>query len=186
MNSTQFILRAAWVLKQGGVIAYPTEAVFGLGCDPLNHEAVTHLLRLKRRSAQKGLILIADCFEKFRPLVASIPDERREAVLATWPGPYTWVFPANLSVVPEEIRGENKTIAIRVTAHPVAKQLCQAFGSPIVSTSANFSFDEPLCTAESVKTYFGSDLDYILEGETGGLLKPTEIRDALTGEVLRS
>src|SRR5262245_5236412 len=114
--STQSILHAAWVLKQGGVIAYPTEAVFGLGCDPFNQDAVMQLLRLKHRAAEKGLILISDCFEKFQPLITSIPDEKREAVLATWPGPYTWVFPANLSVVPESIRGENKTIAIRVTA----------------------------------------------------------------------
>lgn len=183
--STQSILHAAWMLKQGGIIAYPTEAVFGLGCDPFNQDAVTQLLRLKHRSAQKGLILIADCFEKFHPLITEIPAERQEAILATWPGPYTWVFPANLAVVPEEIRGGNETIAIRVTAHPVARQLCQFFGSPLISTSANFSFEEPLCTAESVKAYFGNDLDYILEGQTSGLLKPTEIRDALTGEVLR-
>ncbi len=183
--STQSILHAAWLLKQGGIIAYPTEAVFGLGCDPFNQDAVMQLLRLKRRSAQKGLILIADCFEKLQPLVENIPSEKREAVLATWPGPYTWVFPANLSMVPEEITGGNKTVAVRVTAHPIARQLCQVFGRALVSTSANFSLEEPLCTEEAVRAYFGDDIDYILRGETSGLLNPTQIRDALTGEILR-
>jgi len=179
------ILYAAWLLQQGGVIAYPTEAVFGLGCDPFNPVAVTELLRLKQRSPGKGLILIADNFAKLKPLLEEISEERLAAVLATWPGPYTWVFPANLARVPESIRGMHATIAVRVTAHEIARQLCQTFGGPLVSTSANFSFKDPLCTEEAVRTYFGNDLNYILPGKTGGLSKPTEIRDALTGEILR-
>lgn len=179
------ILKAVWILKQGGVIAYPTEAVFGLGCDPFNPSAIDALLRLKQRSTYKGFILIADNFAKLQPLVNVIPKEKLDAVLATWPGPYTWVFPANLSTVPEPIRGGGTTVAIRVTAHPLAKHLCQAFDGPLISTSANLSCEPPLRTAAAVKAYFGNAVQIILEGETGELANPTEIRDALTGEILR-
>ena len=183
--STDAIFHAAWVLGQGGIIAYPTEAFFCFFCDPLNSDAVYQLLRLKRRSPSKGLILIADSYAKLQPFLAEIPPEKLAKVLSTWPGPYTWIFPANLTQVPEWIRGIHQTVAVRVTAHPLSRKLCQSFGSPVVSTSANFEGSEPLRTAEGVEAYFGNAINYILPGETGESANPTEIRDALTEEVLR-
>lgn len=176
---------AVVILKKGGIIAYPTEAVFGLGCDPLNSDAVMRLLQIKQRASQKGFILIADTFEKFLPLIDSVPPKKLAAALATWPGPYTWIFPANKKYASSLIYGDHETIAIRVTAHPLASMLCHAFGRPLISTSANLASQAPLVTAESVQAMFGKKLDYILKGETGGLLSPTPIRDILSGKVLR-
>lgn len=186
MPKTAAILEAVLALKQGGIIAYPTEAVFGLGCDPFNETALTRLLTIKHRSPHKGLILIADCFERVEPFLAPVPDRQLQTALASWPGPYTWVFPAELSRTTPLIRGQHPTIAVRITAHPLARALCQAFENPIVSTSANRSSEPPAQTAEAVRFFFGHALDYVLEGETSGLLSPTEIRDVLTGKLLRS
>jgi L-threonylcarbamoyladenylate synthase len=180
------ILYAAKVLKNGGIVAYPTEAVFGLGCDLFNPNALSKLLQLKNRTSQKGLILISDCFEKFRPFIAEVPEEKLALACATWPGPYTWVFPANIEFVPEMVRGAHQTVAIRVTNHPIARALCEAFGdTPLVSTSANLSSQSPLISAKSVEAFFGKKLDYVLQGETAGLLTPTRICDVLTGRILR-
>jgi L-threonylcarbamoyladenylate synthase len=186
MSHASAILEAVLVLKQGGIIAYPTEAVFGLGCDPFNEAALTRLLTIKHRSPHKGLILIADCFERIKPLVGPVSDQQLQKALASWPGPYTWVFPAELSHTTPLIRGNNATIAVRVTAHPIASALCQAFGHPLVSTSANRSTEPPMRTAKAVTLHFGQEVDYVLEGKTSDLSSPTEIRDVLTGALLRT
>lgn len=173
------------ILQQGGVIAYPTEAVYGLGCDPFNQAAVNRLLALKKRSWEKGLILIAASWEQIVDYVEPIPTPRMDAVLATWPGPITWIFPATTRV-PEWIRGRHDSIAIRVTAHPLAQALCAAFGKPLVSTSANLEGQPPARFPEEVAKIFPDSLDLIVEGALGDSLKPTEIREARTGKVLRA
>ncbi|NNF95993.1 MAG: threonylcarbamoyl-AMP synthase [Halobacteria archaeon] len=183
MPSNQ-INEAVHVLQQGGVIAYPTEAVYGLGCDPANHQAVQKLLEIKQRDRDKGLILIAADFDQLIPFLAEIDDPIKERVLATWPGPVTWLWPAK-SGVSTWLRGEHATIAIRVTDHPLAAQLCRAFGGALVSTSANVSGNPPAQSAEQVRAQFKHQLDYVLEGEVGGLAKPSQIRDALSGRILR-
>jgi L-threonylcarbamoyladenylate synthase len=176
--------RAVQLLKSGGVIAYPTEAVYGLGCDPWNQEAVHHLLLLKHRSVDKGLILLAGSLEQVEEYLIGLTAEQKNHVLATWPGPVTWLVHATEDI-PEWITGGNPKVAIRVTAHPLSAELALAFGKPIVSTSANHTGESPLLTAESVRSELGHRLDYILEGDLGGLEKPTEIRDASTGHVIR-
>jgi L-threonylcarbamoyladenylate synthase len=183
MSSNQ-INEAVHVLQQGGVIAYPTEAVYGLGCDPANHQAVQKLLALKQRDPDKGLILIAADFDQLSPFLAEIEDSLKEEIFATWPGPVTWVWPAK-SGVSTWLRGEHTAIAIRVTGHPLAAELCRAFGGALVSTSANVSGNQPARNAEQVRAQFKDQLDYVLEGEVGGLAKPSQIRDALSGRVLR-
>lgn len=183
MSSKQ-INEAVRVLQQGGVIAYPTEAVYGLGCDPANQQAVQKILELKQRDRNKGLILIAADFEQLRPFLAEIEDSLLERVLATWPGPVTWLWPAT-SGVSTWLRGEHTTIAIRVTDHPLVIELCRAFGGALVSTSANVSGMPPARNAEQVQAQFKDRLDYILDGEVGGLAKPSQIRDVISGKVLR-
>jgi L-threonylcarbamoyladenylate synthase len=180
------LVEAVSILKQGGVIAYPTESVYGLGCDPSNETALLKLLTIKRRSPDKGLILIADCFEKLEPWLLPVAFEKLQRALDTWPGPYTWVFPANLSHISPLLCGKHSTLAVRVTAHPIASALCQAFDAPLVSTSANREGDSPLRDAEAVKAYFSNELDYMVPGPTSGLENPTEIREVLTGQVLRT
>jgi L-threonylcarbamoyladenylate synthase len=179
------IQHAVEVLKRGGVIAYPTEAVFGLGCDPLNADAVKRILHIKGRDAEKGLILIAADYQQLKPFITSLDQETEKTLLASWPGPVTWLIPANQSVS-QSLRGSHSTLAVRVSDHPLVQELCRAFGGAIVSTSANPAGKEPARTARQVKDYFKDQLDAIVEGQTGGLDKPTEIRDAITGEVIRS
>ena len=176
---------AAQVIKKGGIVAYPTEAVYGLGCDPLNGSAVHRLLWLKQRPVAKGLILIASSFTQLRPYVTDIGEEYLQRAFATWPGPMTWLMPAT-EFTPSWIKGEHTSIAVRVTAHPLAAALCNAVNGPIVSTSANRSGAAMARTAGEVRQVFGDSIDYVLEGETGGSDQPTEIRNVMTNEVIRS
>jgi L-threonylcarbamoyladenylate synthase len=177
---------ASVILRDGGVIAYPTEAVFGLGCDPYNRDAVFKLLQLKSRRAQKGLILIASSFEQLKSVVAheELSKHQLNEAFMTWPGPYTWIFPASPSV-PSWIRGDFSTIAVRVTRHPVARALCETYGGPIVSTSANRDGCVPARTYQETLECFPKGLNGILKGEIGKLIKPTQIRDIQTGKIVR-
>lgn len=167
----------------GGVIAYPTEAVYGLGCQPENFIAVKRILYLKNRPFKKGLIIIASAIEQLHPYVSFTDIPRYHEIRKTWPGPVTWIFPARYGV-PDWLRGEHQSIAVRVSNHPVVRDLCRLTG-PLISTSANPAGCPPAKTALKVRIYFGQSLDYILPGNTGLHQKPTEIRNALTGEVLR-
>ena len=178
------ITHAVATLRRGGVIAYPTEAVWGLGCDPLNESAVRRIFTLKQRPNGVGLILIGADFSQVQAFLGDCTSAAIERAKATWPGPNTWIFPRN-SLVPAWIVGEHAGIAIRVTAHPIAAALCRAFGSAIVSTSANPHGQAPARSAETVRQLFDDQLDDIVEGELGGLERPSAIRDAVSGEVLR-
>lgn len=171
-------------LQTGGVIAYPTEAIYGLGCDPFNSEAVTRLLQIKHRSIKKGFILIASAWEQIESLVEPIDPKALARVFASWPGPVTWIFPATAEV-PFWVRGEHTTVAVRVTAHPLANALCTAFGKPLISTSANLDNFPPIRDARTLQMTFGNKLDLILSGPLGNSYRPTEIRDARSGEIVR-
>ncbi|NJN45414.1 MAG: tRNA threonylcarbamoyladenosine biosynthesis protein RimN [Candidatus Competibacteraceae bacterium] len=176
--------RLRHVLEAGGLIAYPTEAVFGLGCDPYNETAVEQVLAVKQRPWNKGLILIAAAFDQLVPFVNPLSDPQRAQVESTWPGPVTWLLPVRPEV-PFWLCGEHDTLAVRVTAHPLAAALCRAWGGALVSTSANFSGRSPARTALAVRKQLGRQVDYIIPGATGGARKPTEIR-SLDGRIVRS
>jgi L-threonylcarbamoyladenylate synthase len=176
--------QAAERLRAGAVIAYPTEAVYGLGCDPANETAVRRVLALKRRRPEAGLILLADRFARFLPFVAQVEATQLDQAKASWPGPVTWLFP-RAAGVPDWLAGSHPAIALRVTAHPVCRALCAAFGGAIVSTSANPAGAEPARSAEEVLNYFGDGIAGIVAGELGGRSGPSEIRDLATGRVLR-
>lgn len=172
-------------LKTGGLIAYPTEGVWGLGCDPWNLEAVERILTLKQRPVEKGLILIASDFGQLMPFILPPPKERFPQILRSWPGAVTWILPAS-PTCPAWIRGSHATVATRVTAHPVAAALCRAFGAPLVSTSANPAQSPPALSALSLRRYFGRRADLLLvPGPVGNLRGPTPIFDALSGRCLR-
>ncbi len=179
------LAHAAKRLCHGGVIAYPTEAVYGLGCDPGNAAAVARILYLKRRSAAKGLILIGSSLEQLRPYVADPDTAFNEQVLASWPGPVTWIFAASAQT-PGWLTGYRDTVALRLTAHPVAAGLCTLAKRAIVSTSANLSGRAPAKTALAVRLQFNGDLDYILNGRLDRAGAPSEIRVAATNEVIRA
>jgi len=179
------VQQAADRLKEGEVIAYPTEAVYGLGCDPANEQAVRKILSLKNRREEAGLILIADRFECFLPYVQLVGPEKLAAAMASWPGPVTWLFPRGLDV-PDFLAGRHATIALRVTAHPICQALCAAFGGAIVSTSSNPSGAPPATSPEEVANYFTGNLAGVVEGSLGDSVKPSEIRDLATGKIIRA
>ena len=179
------IRQAANVIMSGGVIAYPTEAVYGLGCNPFDTSAVIRLLQLKRRSYEKGLILVAANVRQLEMFV-SIPSEKiRKKIDATWPGPVTWILPAK-SDVPITLTGIHDSLAVRVSAHPVVQALCREIDQPLVSTSANLESAPPARSALTVQRIFGQEIDFILHGSVNPLANPTEIRDALTDKILRT
>ncbi len=182
---SQFQLReAARCLHAGGILAYPTEAVWGLGCDPLNEQAVHRLLALKQRPVNKGLIIIAADFRQLQPFVRLLDDAAMQPVLDSWPGPFTWILPAATGT-PRWLTGDHDSLAVRITDHPAASALCRAFGGPIVSTSANIAGQRPARSALQAKLRCGR-IDGILHGAVGGLTRPTGIRDARSGRQLRN
>ena len=183
----QPVEQAVTVLRQGGVIAYPTEAVYGLGCDPQQLNAVERILQLKQREKFKGLILVAASLQQFAPYIQPLGDALKNKLLHSWQQPHraiTWLVPAQESVS-EYLRGQYSSIAIRVSHHPLVKQLCQQFNGAIVSTSANIASNEPARTAAEVKAIFNNKIDFILEGHTDANAEPSEIRDALSDKVIR-
>ncbi|WP_404400911.1 Sua5/YciO/YrdC/YwlC family protein [Idiomarina seosinensis] len=183
---TTLDLAAAREALLGGVIAYPTEAVFGLGCDPTDDTAIKQILALKRRPVEKGLILIAADYSQLLPYIddRAIPQDKRFQVLSHWPGPVTLILPARKSVS-EWLTGGRDTIAVRVTAFEPVRALCRKLGTALVSTSANPAGEEPARTADEVRSYFGDQLSWVWDAETGGARSPSKIIDPLTEKVFR-
>lgn len=186
MGAPLSVEAAVAVLRRGGVIAYPTEGVWGLGCDPFDEGAVLRLLALKQRDVAKGLILVAadaaqlDGFADWDAL----PDGRRGEIEASWPGANTWIVPAT-GRVPRWITGEHASVALRVSAHPVVAALCTAFAGPLVSTSANLAGQPAPRTRHALDPALLAAVDGCVAGETGGRERPSDIRDACTGALLR-
>lgn len=181
------VQRAIAPLTAGDVIAYPTEAVYGLGCDPDNEQAVLKLLAIKQRPVEKGLILIAATYEQLRPYIneQAVPAGRLEHILTSWPGHFSWVFPAS-TTTPNWITGRFSSVAVRVSAHPVVQQLCLAFGKPLVSTSANLAGEPAITDYQQLQANLGEQIALVVDGTLGGATQPSQIRDALTGDIFRS
>lgn len=177
--------QAVRVLRAGGIVAYPTEAVYGLGCNPGDADSVSVLSALKQRTAGQGFILIAADLLQAESLI-EIPDgDMGERVRSSWPGHMTWVCAARPQVPPWLVDTAG-TLAVRVTTHPLACTLCREFGGPIISTSANLRGGPPARTALDVRGKFPLHaVDYVLSGEVGGRRAPSEIRDARDGRVIR-
>jgi L-threonylcarbamoyladenylate synthase len=176
------------LIAAGGVVAYPTEAVFGLGCDPFSEAAVQRVFQLKRRDPAQGFLVIAASEEQLQPFVDwdRVPARQRHAIATSWPGPTTWVLPRSHHS-PAAVSGAHGGIAARVTAHPAAVALCHAFGGALVSTSANRHGQPPARNLSEVQSGFATgDLDGVLDAPLGGLRHPSAIIDALTGSVIRS
>ena len=172
--------------NRGGIIAYPTEAVFGLGCDPDNEESLKRLLALKKRSAEKGLILLAGNYSQLLPYIddSQIPQDMRFTVLSRWPDGITQLLPKNKKLSPL-LSGKFDTIAVRITSQPDVVALCKQTNKPIVSTSANLSGQEPAKTWQTLSPLLLENLDFIIKGETLGHNNPSQIINALTGKVIR-
>jgi len=170
-------------LRHGGLIAYATESCYGLGCDPLNRRAVQRLLRLKQRPQSKGLLLIADRFERLAPFVAALDPRERASLPQWWPGPNTLLLPAARRT-PRWLRGSHDSIGVRVTAHPGAASLCRRLGMALVSSSANRSGLRPLKTYADCVRSFGRDA-LVLRGKVGKRKSPSTIIDFHSGRLIR-
>lgn len=175
------IRQAAIQLNRGAVIAYPTEGVWGLGCDPANEQAVYHILGLKSRPVEKGLILVSDCVERLAPYFRDLPNADD---LEFSHHPITWLVNHG-GMAPYWVTGEHKKLAVRISTHPTVRALCARSGVPLVSTSANPAGKPSAKTALRVRTYFGNLIDVIVPGALGGQNGASEIRDLQTGAVLR-
>jgi L-threonylcarbamoyladenylate synthase len=182
MKIIQSIADAWTLLKEGKIIAYPTEAVYGLGCDPFNERAVETLTALKQRQVEKGLIVLIANWQQLDLLALPLPESCLQPVRNSWPGPVTWIFPKS-EHVPLITSGHHETIAVRMSAHPIARELCAH--QPVVSTSANLSGKDPACTIEELMQQFPQGIDGVLSGELGGAASPSKIYDVRTGKRLR-
>ncbi|MGD8311786.1 MAG: Sua5/YciO/YrdC/YwlC family protein [Gammaproteobacteria bacterium] len=171
-------------LAAGGIIAYPTETVYGLGCNPWDGTAVLRLLALKRRHLEQGVILIADEFARLEPLLFPVSSPVRRRVTTPRSRPVSWVLPCTPEI-PEWLRGNHPSLAVRLATHPIAIELCRQWEGPLVSTSANIHGRAPARSPLAVRKAFGNRLDYILHGSCGSG-RPSEIRDALSGRILRN
>ena len=183
------VTQCADALAAGEVVAYPTEAVWGLGCDPFNRHAVEKVLQLKNRAQAKGVILIAGDIQQLDFLLFDLAPEYSKQLQSSWPGPHTWLVPHH-NRVPAFIHGDFDTVAVRVTTHPVVKALCHHLGGPIVSTSANPQGLPPATTSLKARCYFsnnrlGHKVHYC-PGSVGKANKPSRIQHLITGDVIRA
>jgi len=176
---------ACTCLAQGKLIAYPTEAVWGIGCDPFNEDAVTKILEAKKRPVEKGLILVAADMSQISDLIAELGETQIKQLEDSWPGPVTWLIPDPRELFPAWIKGAHSSVAIRVSAHPLVSALCSQFGKPIVSTSANEAGEEEIRTRQELETQFSDKIDYIIDGDLGDRSTPSQIRDLVSGKILR-
>ncbi len=184
MFNTEQLNQATAVIKAGGIIAYPTEAVFGLGCDPFNEQAVMKLLALKERRVEQGLILIASNVRQILPLIQPQDANDLARALKTWPGHATWIFPKS-KFVPSWISGQYKSIAIRVSNHPTVKLLCNELDGPLVSTSANISKQADLNSIKRIQQTFNDKIGFYVDAPTGKEKQASIIRDAHTLRTIR-
>ncbi|MEO9275083.1 Sua5/YciO/YrdC/YwlC family protein [Marinomonas sp. 5E14-1] len=185
MNLVRSPSELAIILKQGGVIAYPTEAVWGLGCDPFNESAVRRILDLKSRPEYKGLILIAGAKQQLTPWLNTLEPKVADRLLSINETPTSWVVP-DTNIAPIWVRGEHQSVAIRLSQHKPVQTLCEAFQGTLVSTSANPAGLDPAMTAIEVSTYFGRKVDAIYDAPLGGASQPSQVRDILSDTLFRA
>lgn len=189
MHNTQprhlTVQEAAQRLLAGEVLAYPTEAVWGLGCDPASEAATMRLLEIKDRPVSKGLILVAASPDQISGLLNGLSSAQQEKILATWPGAVTWLIPDSNDIIPSWIKGQYTSVAVRVSAHPLVISLCQHFGGPLVSTSANRAGEPPAKTALQVIEQLGAEIDGLVPGSLGKEEAPSQIIDLLSDRIIR-
>ena len=170
-------------LDTGKIIAYPTESIYGIGCDPFNYSAVQKIYKIKNRPSNKPMILIASDVKQIANLIDY--NAINQTVIESWPGHTTWLLPASTACPQWLYEKDSRKVAIRVTAHSTVVSICNNFKKPIISTSANKSMDEPIAKIEKIKDVFNNEIDFIVEGSLGNEPNPSVIRDLETGKMIR-
>ncbi len=183
-NTLGTVAEGAAILKSGGVVAYPTEACFGLGCDPGNADSVQRILRMKNRSWDKGLILVSDRVERALPYLGELTSDQIEKLGSETDKPVSWICPVS-ALVSQWVRGRFESIALRITRHPPTARLCHEAGMVLVSTSANRAGQPPLESAFSVTNVFNEEIDLVVDEPIGIAARPSTIIDICSGEILR-
>ena len=178
------IKKAVDVLRRGGIIAYPVESIFGLGCDPYNEQAVKKILKIKKRTIKCGFVLVACNWEQIYTMISPITQEQFDIIDKTWPGNNTWLFPKKPDL-PMWITGDSQRVALRIPDHPVPKLLAQLFHNPVISTSVNIHGETPCKTALEVQRKFNAHVDYIIHRDVGHYKSASTIRDVVTLQVVR-
>ena len=177
--TTQHITQAVQCIKEGGLIAYPTETVYGLGVDPLNQQALQNLFAAKGRDAEKAIIVLIRGKEDLASLTTEIPAIANILINTFWPGPLTLIFKANPKL-PQELLGGRDTIALRHSSAPIAQSLVETLEGPLTSTSANISGHPPAQSAQEVENQLGQKLDLILDGGPSPQVQPSTVLNLTT------
>ncbi|ALD15418.1 tRNA(ANN) t(6)A37 threonylcarbamoyladenosine modification protein [Buchnera aphidicola (Aphis glycines)] len=182
LNSLIYCIQKLYCKK---IIAYPTESMFGLGCDPDNEKAVKNLLNLKKRNIEKGFILVAAYYNQIQKYIDEnqLSIKQKKNMFNYWPGFFTLLLPSNSSA-PYWLTGKYNTVAVRISKHRSIVKLCTIFGKPLISTSANFSNMSPCCTKESVLKNFGKNFP-LLNGDIGNEKNPSKIINIMNGKLVR-
>ena len=179
LEATDEAIRAAgFLMKQGGVVVYPTETVYGLGCVPSDTDASQRVCEIKQR-ADKPLPLICADIVAARKIV-EMGSAAEKLAARFWPGPLTMVLPTKVKYSMWVNHGAS-TLGVRVSPHPVASMLAKEAGGVIVSTSANISGDEPAMSASEARDIFGNKVDIIIDGGRSQGGESSTVVD-LTGE----
>ena len=173
------------ILNQGGLIAYPTEAVWGLGCDPENEAAVSKLLRLKSRPMSKGMILVAGNQAHLSPWLSQLTPSLQAKLIARYPNPTSWIVP-DQGISPSWVRGDHLSVALRLSQHSGVQAICQAFKACIVSTSANPAGLAPALSMQQIMDYFGQQVDAIFDAPLGEASQPSQIKSLLDDSLVRN
>lgn len=179
----QNINQAAEIIKNGGLIGYPTETVYGLGADPHNAEAIQKIFIAKGRAEDKGIILLIRGVDDLSTLVRAISPTAQILIEAFWPGPLTLVFRANRDLSPALLGGRD-TIALRHSSSPIATQLLTVLGGPLTSTSANRSTEPPARSTCEVENALGEHLDLIIDGGPSASIIPSTLIDVSTDSAI--
>ncbi|MFA6471719.1 MAG: L-threonylcarbamoyladenylate synthase [Candidatus Latescibacterota bacterium] len=182
-KATIQINNAASVLKNGGIIIYPTETVYGIGCDPLNADAVDRTMKLKQRDSSKTMLLLAESLEMVEAMAGTSDILAHTLAEHFWPGPLTMIIKPS-KPVPEYLKGSTGGVAFRVTSHRLASAIIREFGRPIISTSANITGQKPIVTYESAYREFGSKADLVVDNTEPLSEKPSTIIDITSGRVV--
>jgi len=182
MPENSQIQQAVNIIRSGGIISYPTESVFGLGCDPLNETAVNRILQLKKRSVDKGLIIVASNLEQLDSYI-EISTEEEQKILNE-KADTTWLVKKS-PLTPIWVSGKHEKVAIRVSKHPLIIKLCQSLKQPLISTSANPSGSAPATTNQQSNHYFSKNVDLYIDYQSERSGQPTQIKDITTDVIVR-
>jgi len=183
MASDFHIRLAAHHVRHGGVIVYPTETVYGLGCDPFNEPAVDYLNFLKQRTPEKGLILLAGSLQQLE-LCIDIPDDPCRAKILSNEQPTSWIVAAKNNL-PSWITAKNGSVAVRISKHPVVTQLCSLLGFPLVSSSANPGGGKPAENMLQIQNYFHNQVHTILTSNIPASGTPSTLKHLTNNKIFR-